>query len=289
MWDLAIAAAALTALSAAALLAGRYVAARWSRRATCGLSTVVLAALLVFVFRFHGTLHMARLVPFSGAVVLTNWIPLGGAFFAGVTLGQKNSPRWRRRFLASLVLLVSIYSVLGCFQGLLPLKPPAKQPIAVSPQSRPSSCGPCCAALLLQHHGIDATEREMLRLCLTSYRGCPALGLYRGLKLKTAQTDWDVQIVACTVDELMEMTGPLLLRIAIHPLVVMDGTHTTRERKTYQHAVLLMSVDDQGHVKIIDPAVPEDSRRDWRIERLHEQWLGEAIRLVPRDGTRPRS
>jgi hypothetical protein len=127
----------------------------------------------------------------------------------------------------------------------------------------------------------------MIRLCLTSYRGCPALGLYRGLKLKTTGTDWDVQVVSCTVDELLEMPGPLLLRIAIPRAVILDRDYRTKERRSYQHAVLLMGSDHRGHVEIRDPAIPERARRPWRVKDLREQWLGEALRLVPRDGKQP--
>ncbi|MFC1597686.1 hypothetical protein ACFL5Q_07100, partial [Planctomycetota bacterium] len=146
----------------------------------------------------------------------------------------------------------------------------------------------CCAAELLRNHEIDATEEELLSLCLTSYRGCPALGLYRGLKLKTAGTKWDVQVVSCTFDELLRTPPPLLLRTSIPP-VRWIGSNGSRkwERRTYKHVVLLMAVDDQEHLTIFDPAMPSHFRKAWRTEDLREQWLGEALRLVPRDGQQP--
>ena len=285
VWDLVIASFVLAALSTAALWAGWRVARQWSWAGTLGLNAIVLTSLLVFVFRLHGTWHMARVVPFSGAVILANWIPIGGAYFAGVTLGQAKSPLWRRGSLAGLIGLLSVYSIVCCFQGKLPLEPPAGSRTIWSQQERRSSCGPCCAALLLRHHGIDATEKEMLRLCLTSHRGCPALGLYRGLKLKTAGTDWDVEVVSCTVEELMDMRGPLLLHIAIRPMMRMDSKSVRMERKTYQHAVLLMGVSDCGRAEIVDPAVMKDWFCYRRADELREEWLGEALRLAPRRGT----
>ncbi len=288
MWDLIIGVVILTGLSFYAFLAGLRVA-RWrSQRGTLAICAIVLAALLLFVSRFHGTWQMARLISFSNAVVLANWIPVGGAFFAGVTWAQKNSPRWRRAILAGLILLVSVYSVLCCFQGGLPLDDSfTNRPDNAAPQSQPSSCGPCCAALLLRHHGIGATEREMVRLCLTTYRGCPALGLYRGLKLKTAGTDWNVEVVSCSVDELLDMRGPLLLRIVIPPMRALERNHLTKERRSYQHVVLLFGIDDKGFLSIVDPAVREGLSGYWRVENLHEQWLGEALRLVPRRNRLP--
>ncbi len=282
MWDLAIAAFVLATLSSATLLAGWLVAGRWSWQSMAGLTAVVLASLLVFVFRFHGTWQMARVVPFSGALILGNWIPIGGAFLAGVMLRQPNSPPWRRGMLAGMILLVSAYSVVCCFQGGLPIDPPGPA-LSWTHQSQASSCGPCCAAILLRYNGIDVTEKEILRLCLTSYRGCPALGLYRGLKLKTVGTQWDVEVVSCSVEDLMETPGPLLLRIEIQPMIRLEGEREVTERRTYQHAVLFMGVDDHGRALILDPAIYRDtfSRRD--VENLRKEWLGEALRLVPRD------
>lgn len=282
--DLVMAAISLTILSSIAFCAGWLVSSRCCWQVTLGVSGAVLAALLLFVFRFHGTLQMARVVSFSGAIILANWIPIGGAYFAGVMVRERSSPWWRRGILAGLILLVSAYSVVCCFQGRLPLEPRVKSQSTWKQQSQASSCGPCSAALLLRHHGIAATEKEMLRLCLTSHRGCPALGLYRGLKIKTAQTGWDVEVVCCSYEELLEMRGPLLLRTTIQPMVRLVETEFVMERRTYQHAVLLMYVDDCGHACIIDPAVSTDWCCQRCIEDLREEWTGEALRLVRRGG-----
>ena len=69
-------------------------------------------------------------------------------------------------------------------------------------QSTAVSCGPCCAVRVLADYGIDATEEDMIDLCLTGRLGTPALGLYRGLKIKTEKTKWDVEILRCSIEEL---------------------------------------------------------------------------------------
>jgi hypothetical protein len=284
MWDLGIAAVVLIVLSSATLLAGFRTARRRSERGTFFLGVVVLTALLVFTFRFHGTWQIARLIPYSGAIILGNWIPLGGAFLAGITLGQNKSTRWRRCFLAGLILFVSGYSVVCCFQGHLPTGLSDGRRARLSEQGRRSSCGACCAATLLRRHGFEVTEVDMLRPCLTSHRGCPALGLYRGLKLKTAGTAWDVEVVTCTLEELIETPGPRLLRISLPATEVLSNKgqfHRKKERS--EHAVLLMEVDSDGQAKVFDPSYPGGYAPLWDVDRLREQWLGEALRLVPRD------
>jgi len=285
VWDLVVAALVLTALSSVTFVAGWRVVHRWDGRRTFALSAIVLGALLVFISQFHGTWRIARVVPFSGAIILGNWIPIAGAFFAGVMLGLQDSPPWRRGCLAALILLVSLYSVVCCFLGELPTDPPPTASARWSRQSQPSSCGPCCAALLLRHYGIEATEKEMLRLCLTSHRGSPALGLYRGLKLKTAGTGWDVEVVSSSFEKLIRTPGPLLLRITIPPMVKLEGKRKFMERRSYEHAVLLLEVDKKGHAVILDPAVNRDMLCHRQIEELREMWCGEALRLTPRNDT----
>ncbi len=300
MWDLITAALLLLGLSCLAFLAGLRLAAEATPREvsdtervcasfslrrflTQSLYAVILAALLLYVFRYHGTWQMARLVPFSGAIILTNWIPPAGAFLAASVLRQQATPPWRRAGLAILILLVSFYSLTCCFQGQLPLRAFDGKPARWrNQQTLPSSCGPCCAASLLRAHGIDATEQEMVQLCLTSYRGCPALGLYRGLKLKTAGTNWDVEVVTCSVERLLETQGPLLLRIQLPPMKWSSCRRTIWQRRGYEHVVLMERADGEGHVKVLDPAIPLHARADWHVEDLYEKWSGEALRLVPR-------
>jgi peptidase C39-like protein len=283
MDDLVLATAALIGLSLAAMLLGLHASRRWPERRTVALTVVALAALLLFVSRYHGTWQIARVLPFSGAIVLGNWIPLGGSLFAGITLGQKNSPQWRRCGLASLILIASGYSVVCCFQGRLPSSHRSARSTAFQQQSRRSSCGACCAAAMLQHHGIEASEEEMLSLCLTSYRGCPALGLYRGLKLKTAGTAWDVEVVTCTVDELAQTEGPLLLRVLLPALRLIEGKAQCRtSKRRFEHAVLLLGAEDANHLEVFDPAICDRCRVSWEIGHLRESWPGEALRLVRR-------
>ncbi len=293
MCDILLGLLVLFGLSLFALLAGLRSTNHGSDFRTAAIAIVAFVALLLFVAQYHGTWQMARLLPFSCVVVLGNWIPLGGAFLAGIVLGRRKVPQWRRFALASLLLLVSGYSVACCFLGQLPGSFVSTGRWNGATQTRRSSCGACCAAELLRHHGIAANEEELLGLCLTSYRGSPALGLYRGLKLKTADTEWDVKVVSCPFDELLRSEGPLLLRILLPPKietgVKVRGDFLSKGRLNHRvtergcgHAVLLMGVKDNDHVQIFDPAIPEDRRMMWRIEDLRERWLGEALRLVPR-------
>lgn len=89
-------------------------------------------------------------------------------------------------------------------------------------------------------------------------------------------------MVTCSVENLLETQGPLLLRIQLPPMKVFSGKRAAWERRTYEHVVLMERVDGEGHVKVLDPAIPLHDCVDWHVEELYEKWTGEALRLVPR-------
>lgn len=282
MGDLVLAILGLTMASLAALVGGVRLACAATRRWVNAVATVGVALLLWYVLRYHGTWQMARLLPFSSAIVLGNWIPIGGAFFAGLTLGESAIPAWRRRGWAALILTACVYSVACCFLGHVSEREPSPV-VDFRQQNWRSSCGASCAAVLLQLHGIEATEDELVKLCLTSHRGTPALGVYRGLKIKTAGSRWDVEIVTCPLAELLAMEGPLLLRDQIPEVRLLDGTKDGRPMGgRLEHAVLLLDGRDRDHIRILDPASGIRYPIQWTIEDLRERWRGEALRLVLR-------
>jgi hypothetical protein len=86
----------------------------------------------------------------------------------------------------------------------------------------------------------------MMDLCLTRSEGTPSLGVYRGLKIKTRHSRWDVEVVRCPLEDLLRnMEGPVLMRIRL------EG----------------------------EPAV---GRQRWATSELKRRWRGEGLRLVPR-------
>ncbi len=283
MRDLVLASLGLATVSLVALIGGVRLACVATRSRVNAVATVGVALLLWYVLRYHGTWQMARLLPFSSAIVLGNWIPIGGAFFAGLTLGESAIPGWRRLGWAALILIACVYSVACCFLGHVSERELSAGNAHFGQQNWRSSCGASCAAVLLQLHGIEATEGELVKLCLTSHRGTPALGVYRGLKIKTAGSRWDVEIVTCPLDELLAMEGPLLLRDQIPEARLLDGTKDgKRMGRRLEHAVLLLDGRDPDHIRILDPASGIRYPVRWTIEDLRERWRGEALRLVRR-------
>src|SRR5439155_26252660 len=86
-------------------------------------------------------------------------------------------------------------------------------------QTSHATSSPAAAATLLRSHGIDTTEEEMARLCLTNPDGTSLLGLYRGLRLKTRYGCLNVFSFHCDVGSLRQRVagGPVILSVSLRP------------------------------------------------------------------------
>jgi hypothetical protein len=152
----------------------------------------------------------------------------------------------------------------------------------VSRQSTDATCSAAAAATLLRAHDIPATEREMAELCLTRRQGTNWQGLYRGLKLKTAGTPWDVEVFHCNLRELQAtLSGPAILTVQL-------GPNQTDQRYIddfgwipgLSHSAVLFRFSPDGLlVEMGDPSV---GREEWSTDDLRILWTGKGMRLVRR-------
>lgn len=152
-------------------------------------------------------------------------------------------------------------------------------------QTTDSTCTAACAATLLKAHGIDASEQEMATLCLTRNGGTLWQGLYRGLKLKTAGTPWDVAIVHGSFDVLraLDDRNPAILAAGIPRNGKAARIYTERYGWTpgEWHSVLFFNFRGNGLVAMGDPT-PGIGRENWSEDDLRILWVGRGMRLVPR-------
>ena len=277
--DLILGAALILILSAAAVWCGARVGRRAGERVTALFVAATIAWLAVFVLCLHGRLALARLLPFSGAIVLGNWIPIGAGLLAGVVLGKGDVPR-RRRVALFLVLVVT--GVFSLFRPLLRTTPPATDTWSengVCLQSTAASCSACAAATLLKHYGIDSSEAEMSDLCLTNRKGTPTLGLYRGLKLKTRDRPLAVRVISCDIDTLLEEdTWPVLLLAELPDRGRRGADYAEQWGWTpgVGHAVVVFRRFAAGGLDVGDPMV---GRELWTVEDLRILWHGRGLRL----------
>jgi len=282
VWDIYLGIGLGLSVSAALFAAGL----RLSRSCGAGLRALTglaaAASLAAFVVFLHGKLVLARLIPFSNAIVLANWLAYGGALLSGLAWGVREQPLWRRALAGSALLLVALHAL---FSHLWGEPPPARNRWAsgdVCIQSSPSTCAPACAATLLRYHGIPATEGEMSALCLTRRDGTTALGLYRGLKIKTRGTRWKVEVFRTDIEGLRsERAWPAILVVGLPRRRNVDPVYARGRgwKPGRVHSVVAYGFSGDGVVQVADPSV---GREVWRVADLATLWRGEGLRLVER-------
>src|SRR5690606_12744726 len=111
------------------------------------------------------------------------------------------------------------------------------------------SCSPAAAATLLRHYDIPATETELVDLCLTRLEGTSLHGLYRGLKLKTAGTPWDVEAFNGNLEQLHEYveSGPVILNVRLPFEMGPESIYVTQWGWVpgQGHTVVVLRMDDR--------------------------------------------
>jgi hypothetical protein len=272
----------LSGVSILLLIVGLGLGKRLSRR----WSLMLIAALVLFMLIFGTVLldtpRMVRLLPVVNVLIIGNWqLPATGLLIGLAWCILPGVP------IRKLVLILPLAG-LGLWRSYGPLLGDAPQNIrnrwrdGVCLQSSSSSCSAAAAATLLKEVGIDATEREMAELCFTREQGTTFHGLYRGLKLKTSQTTWDVQVLRGTVEELRESSRPVLLSVGLPRNTAGIDPRYHRDWgwvPGFRHSVVVFRFLPNEQIEVGDPAI---GRERWGVEGLDVLWNGKGLRLVPR-------
>ena len=278
MSDLYAAIAVMGAASVAMFLLGRSIARSVGPLVLSAFALLACGAIVAFASVLRDDLLMARLLPFSSLPVLGNWLLPSVCFLAG--LAWRAMPGRAARKLTLLVPLV-LLCVYQSYGRLLIEVPPLEErwKDGVCRQTSAASCSAAAAATLLRAHGIDATEAEMARLCLTRPGGTSTHGLYRGLKLKTAGTGWNVQPFRGDLASLYNEPRPVILSVRLDPAPGVDPRYERNWGWTpgVAHTVVLVGFRPDGKTEVGDPSV---GREHWRVRDLEVLWKGEGVRLV---------
>lgn len=270
----------LAAISVAAFGAGRAIGRRVSPRATTRLSLLAVAALVGYIACLWDQTALVGWLPFSNLIVIGNWFPLEASFLGGLAATQPLISVWRRGLTVVGLQLAAVVVVLSPLVGAAPQCGNAWSD-GICLQTTKQSCSAASAATLLKLHGIAATEQEMADLCLTR-RGTNWMGLYRGLKKKTSDTAWDVEVFTGSSDELRSLNTPAILSVGLARDAQADPFYQTELgwRPGLRHSVVLL-----GFVlDLVDigESTPDAGRERWTQSDLRELYLGQGMRLVHR-------
>lgn len=226
---------------------------------------------------------MASILPDSGLIVLGNWLPLWGCFFAGIYSQSTRIAPWRRSVVGAACLVACLYSTIQPVTGTAPVCGHGMMtPAGLQYQSTPFTCSAACAVSLLSMHGIEATEAELAELCLTR-QGTHWMGLYRGLKVKTADTAWDVEVSEFDRRRFAsaEFDSPGILALDIDSSVFPDDVDHGFQSDV-GHSVVFLQRQSNEVITVFDPS-PDFGVEDWGRDVLKCVRGGVVLRLVPRN------
>jgi hypothetical protein len=282
MTDIVLALALMAALTTATFALALRFCRRASRRAGTLLALVTLSGVFLYMWFLAGDVLLARVLPFSSLIILGNWFPPALGVLGGVAWDRVGGGLVRRAAYVAGLAAVAGASLVQPLWG----QPPACQDRwegDICIQTTDDSCSAACAATLLKAAGIEATEQEMAELCLTRKGGTTWQGLYRGLKLKTAGTGWDVEVFRGDLDALRDRTGPMILAAGVPKGADVDPIYTEQYGWTpgELHSVLFFSFAADERVEMGEPT-PGVGREQWTVEDLRVLWRGRGIRLVER-------
>ncbi|QDU40305.1 hypothetical protein Mal4_46610 [Maioricimonas rarisocia] len=283
MTDLYLGVAIMTALSVLLAVVTARVTRNVPNRLCDLLALLTIMLIVAYIVWLWDDITLAHLLPFSNLIIVGNWMTLLAGVLAGLV--------WRRLRKKSLrrVAAVSLLAVIGFYALVQPIlgDPPEcedRWQRDVCLQTSDVTCSAAAAAMLLAAHGIPATEQEMARLCLTR-NGTTWKGIYRGLKLKTADTPYDVEIFNEDVDTLRRSkSGPFLLKAELQEDAPVPPIYHEEWGwiPGQPHSVVLFEFLDNGDALIGDPSIGLEA---WSVKDLQVLWHGQGLRLVRRDAT----
>ncbi len=282
MNDLNIAIAGLGTICVLALCAGSWLTRSQRPCRVHQIATGASVMMVVYIVYLWNQPILASLVPVSGLVILANWLPIWGCFFTGIYVATSDINHYRRAIISSATLLLCVYSAIAPLTGVPPVcssGPSADSGLQY--QSTPFTCSAACAASLLRLHGIAATEGEMAELCLTR-EGTHWMGLFRGLKLKTVGTLWDVVVEPIGNDgDVPNRYRPTVLSINIDTSGFAKGVdHGFQTDRG--HSVVYLRSRGNDRITVFDPS-PDFGIDHWDHRVLSCIKSGVAVFLIPRD------
>ena len=282
MGDLYLGLFVLSVLDASLFFLGRAVGRRVSTLQRNGVALLSIVAIIAYAACLWDHIALASVLPFSNLVVVGNWYLLAAGFLGGVVASQRDLAVGRRWLSAGALQCAAFVTAVSPLLGTAPSCENQWDKTGICFQTTPQTCSAASAATLLKMHGIEATEQEMAELCLTRH-GTNWMGLYRGLKKKTAGTKWDVEVSACSANELHALHQPSILSVGLPPTD--DFDHRVQAEFGWtpgvRHSIVLLGFTNDDLVEIAEPTLGVGRER-WSVSSLHDFYLGQCVRLVPR-------
>ena len=195
------------------------IVARASHTALDIFAIIVMLMIGIYVYLVWGQLWIVNWIPLPSVIILSNWFPILLAMLAAILWTRQQALSFVRRVPIQAALLgVTVWSVIyvipqtppDCKNKWLEAEPPV--PFRICLQTTDHTCSAAAVATILETLGLESSEAEMAKLCLTS-KGTTWLGMYHGLSIKLWGTGYKAEFFEGSMDRLAEVvsTGPVLL------------------------------------------------------------------------------
>ena len=249
---------AVQVLGTALMIAAGVLAVRRDRRLATALVGVMLALVLIKVGVARIPEGEPRYFPWNWYPLVEGWWYLFPAMFIfGAGFGLYHRSILKRDAL----LVVAGSLLLRCAAIGWVLSRPSDLlgtvgPDGVCHQTSGYSCSAASAAMLLDRHGIPATEREMAELCVTcNATGTTQSGLMRGLRIKVG----DRKSVRIGRPAFEQIPIPCIVSLRLSPILT--------------HSALVERVTPE-EVSVVDPLYGRGRLNRTVFDR---EWMGTAV------------
>lgn len=269
--DLLICLVAMCIASAVLFAIGSRIGSRCRRPAAVSVGCFAMAVLVAYALWLTDNPLLTHVLPVANVLLWGNLQLPGAALLGGVAWSSLKTPLWQRLLLIGALLGTGLWRETAPLIGHRPPVGPERWTHGICRQTSTSSCSAAAAATLLSIYGIQTNESEMIDACLTHVEGTSALGLYRGLKLKTAGTAWNVRADKPRTASIDHWPLPAVVTVSLPGL---DAGLLVG------HSIVVLGIDGDGKFEIADPFA---GRQRWTRRQLVDAYGGDVMALVPRD------
>jgi hypothetical protein len=269
--DLLVCLIAIFLISAGLFAIGIAIGSRSRRLIAVSAAAFAIAILVAYAVWLTDNPILTRILPVANVLLWGNLQLPAAAFLGGIAWSSLKTPLWQRILLIGALLYTGIWRETAPVVGHRPPVGTERWTHGICRQTSTSSCSAAAAATLLNIYGITTTESEMIDACLTHIEGTTTLGLYRGLKLKTAGTAWDVRADKPHADSIDHWPLPAVVTVSLPGL---------DKSLLIGHSLVVVRVDGDGKFDIADPFV---GWQRWTRGELMDAYGGAVMTLVPRN------
>ncbi|NIP22983.1 MAG: hypothetical protein GWN67_03200 [Phycisphaerae bacterium] len=264
----------ISALSVVTFLCGLKIGHRLGKKGRYSLLIVSLLIGIGYVFFLRDGSLQILLIRNANTIFYGKWLLIITGFAAGVLTQISSVKMWKRTVLVLALLAVSSMDLFSYFIYPRPDGGNVTEKWLCM-QTTESTCSAAAAASLLRIHGIEVSEKEMIRVCLSTIKGTPWQGVWRGVNLY-APPEHKVVLIRGIDSKNIEF--PMLISAEF------DSSNEEHTKYVSQwgwkpgtpHSVVLFERTKDGYLTVGDPSIGIDR---WDDEALEVLWNGQGIVL----------